>query len=268
MLHRPLLFALLAAATWLGAFSLPLRAQGPVALPAATPTAPAPAATPSPELQALEAALNAPGDAALEALLQSGPGFDASEITARRQALRSRFPDARWSVSPGPALADGRPTVRIQVSGSRRQAPFSFTLQADQQVALAWRGERITGEEILRDQAIVRSAGSDSDLPVRLQIPDAVLTGQRYDVDLIVDEPLQGAVTAGGLIALTPQQVRSDAMPILPMGPLYGGGLFKTVQAPLSPGSQTWAMVLVHPKGMVSVSHRVRVVSDRASLTP
>lgn len=259
MLHRPLLFVLVAAAAWLGAPALALRAETgtPVTTPAAVTTA-------SPLLQNLEAALNAPGDGPLEALVQAGPGFDPAELTTRRQALRSRFPDARWSVSSGPTLADGRATVQIQVRGTRKQAPFAFTLEADQQLALTWSGGRITGQEILREQSLLRSRGSD--LEVSVQMPEAVLTGQRYDVDLIVDQPLQGAIAAGGLIALSPQQVRGFEMPILPMGPLYGGGLFKTVQAPASPGAQTWAMVLVHPKGIVSVSRRVRVVSDRAQL--
>jgi hypothetical protein len=40
------------------------------------------------------------------------------------------------------------------------------------------------------------------------------------------------------------------------------------VQAPLKPGSQTWAVLLVHPKGIVSTTKRVRVVADKASLIP
>lgn len=259
MLHRLLLPVVLASAAWLGALPLALRAQ-------TQPPQPSAAGAASPLLQSLEAALNAPGDGALEALLQAAPGFDPLEVTARRQALRSRFPDAHWSVSPGPALADGRATVQIRISGSRKQAPFNFVLEADQQLALAWSGGRIRGQEILREQSLVRTSGGA--VEVTLQMPDAVLTGQRYDVDLIVDQPLQGAITAGGLMALTPQQARAEEMPILPMGPLYGGGLFKTVQAPASPGSQTWAMVLVHPQGIVSLSKRVRVVSDRAQLVP
>lgn len=266
MLHRPLLTVLLASAAWMGAPCLALAADSPAPTPAPSPaTSPAPAA-PSPQLQSLEAALNAPGDAALEALLQAAPGFDPAELITRRQALRSRFPDARWTVTAGPTLGDGRPTAQIQVRGIRRQAPFSFSLLADQQVALVWRGARLAGQEILREQAMLRSAGND--LEVRVQIPDAVLTGQRYDVDLILDQPLQGAIAAGGLIALTPRQVRGYEMPVLPMGPLFGGGLFKTVQAPSRPGSQTWAMVLVHPQGILSLSKRVRVVSDRAQLQP
>ena len=41
-----------------------------------------------------------------------------------------------------------------------------------------------------------------------------------------------------------------------------GGGLFKSVQAPQVPGSQTWALMLVHPDGLVTATKRVRVVSS------
>ena len=56
--------------------------------------------------------------------------------------------------------------------------------------------------------------------------------------------------------------------PTLELTALNAGGLFKTVQAPLRPGSQTWAVLLVHPQGVVSASKRVRVVADRRSIEP
>jgi hypothetical protein len=103
---------------------------------------------------------------------------------------------------------------------------------------------------------------------VTLQIPDVVLTGQRYDVDVLLDEPLEGAIVAGGIVELTPEQALTLESPSLPLGALGGGGLFRTVQAPLTPGSQTWAVLLVHPQGLLSVSKRVRVVADKAQLRP
>jgi threonine dehydratase len=103
---------------------------------------------------------------------------------------------------------------------------------------------------------------------VSVLIPDAVLTGQRYDVDVVFDDPLDGAVAAGGLAAITPEQISALESPDLELAALGGGGLFKSVQAPLQPGSQTWAVLLVHPKGIVSTTKRVRVVADKAALTP
>jgi hypothetical protein len=95
-----------------------------------------------------------------------------------------------------------------------------------------------------------------------------VLTGQRYDLDVVFDEPLDGAVVAGAIQPVSAAQLLRLQTPDLPLEALGGGGLFKTVQAPYQPGSQTWAVLLVHPKGVVAASKQVRVVADRASLQP
>ena len=87
-------------------------------------------------------------------------------------------------------------------------------------------------------------------LPISLLIPDTVLTGSRYDVDVVVDQPLGKSLLAGGLISVTPQQVLEQKSPDIQLEPLGGGGLFKSVQAPFQPGSQVWAALLVHPDGV------------------
>jgi hypothetical protein len=227
--------------------------------------APARAATPTAgQLQALEAAFNGEGD--LLALLEAGPGLDPQEVEQRRRLLRAQFPDAQWRISPGPALPGGEPSVWLRVKGSRQDGPLRFRLEAEQQLALDSDGRHITAQRVLQEQTRLRSG--DTDLPVTLLIPDAVLTGQRYDVDVVFDNPLDGAIVAGGIVALTPQQVTAMDSPALRLGALGGGGLFRTVQAPYSPGAQTWAVLLVHPDGLVSVTKRVRVVADKAELRP
>ncbi|QVL54280.1 MAG: hypothetical protein KFB97_01415 [Cyanobium sp. M30B3] len=223
------------------------------------------AAPPTPQLlQSLEAAFNGEGE--LQPLLEPGPGLDPGLVERQRRVLRAQFPDARWQLIPDPAQGDGRSTVTVQVRGSRQDGPLRFRLQAEQQLALDSDGRRITGQTVLREQSILRSG--EGDLAVTLQIPDVVLTGQRYDVDVLLDEPLEGAIVAGGIVELTAEQARALESPNLQLGALGGGGLFRTVQAPLTPGSQTWAVLLVHPQGLVSVSKRVRVVADKAQLKP
>ncbi|MFM7266367.1 MAG: hypothetical protein ACKOZW_12420, partial [Cyanobium sp.] len=140
--------------------------------------APARAATPAPlPLPALEAALNASGDEGLEALLQKGPGLNPQELLARRRQLLTQFPDLRWRVSAGAPLRDGRPTVSVKVSGTRRQGATTFRLDGEQLLLLQSDGARINGQTVLREQSILRSG--EQAPPVSLLIPDAVLTGQR-----------------------------------------------------------------------------------------
>ena len=216
------------------------------------------------QLQALEAALN--GTGALASVIENGPGLDVTLVELRRRSLLRQFPDARWQIGPGAPLRDGRSTVQLQVRGSREEGPTRYRLEAEQQLVLTSSGGLINGQTVVREQSLLRSG--ETDLPVSLLIPDAVLTGQRYDVDVLFDEPLEGAVAAGGLVALTGQQVNALESPELQLGALGGGGLFKSVQAPYTPGSQTWAVLLVHPKGIISATKRVLVVADKAQLNP
>lgn len=231
------------------------------------PLAPASAAPPSPELlQALEKALNAPDDAPLAALLRAGPGLDPAQLRQRRQLLRQQFPDVSWTVKAGPPQRDGQPTVAIQTTGTRLQEGASFRLDAQQLLTLQSDGSHLSGQALLSETSLLRSG--EKTVPVLLQVPDTVLTGERYDVDLIVDEPLDGALLAGGIAAVSPAQVAAMESPSVDLGALGGGGLFKTVRAPLTPGLQTWALLLVHPRGVITATKRVRVVSDRKALDP
>ncbi|MFM7312094.1 MAG: hypothetical protein ACKO0M_02835 [Cyanobium sp.] len=249
MLLRPLLPAVIALAGGVlteALLLLPLRA--------------------APSLQALEDALNNPAPAALAAVLEPGEGLDPSALERRRSALRQRFPDARWRVQAGPTLRDGRSTTEVQVTGSRSGDPGPLRLEAHQQLVLSGSGPRFNRQEVIRESTIVRSG--DADLKVNLLIPDAVLTGQRYDLDVVFDAPLEGAVVAGAIKPVTAAELEAFATPDLPLEALGGGGLFKTVQAPYQPGRQTWAVLLVHPRGLVAASKQVRVVADRQALQP
>ena len=159
----------------------------------------------APSLQALQTALNDPSPAALTAVLEPGVGLDPSEIEQRRTLLRQRFPDAQWRVQPGSPLRDGRSTTELVVTGSRQEGPTRFRLEAKQQLVFSGSGARFNRQEVIRESAILRSG--DGALPVSLNIPDAVLTGQRYDLDVVFDDPLEGAVIAGSIKPVSAAEV-------------------------------------------------------------
>jgi len=219
------------------------------------------AAEPQGLVSRLEKALNAPDQQGLEALIAPE---EREQLAPRMRRFAQRFRNARWALKAGERLADGRLPVSVAVSGSTQKDGLLFSLQAQQQLALRTEAGLISGQEVLRDQSILKTANAA--LPVTLQIPDAVLTGSRYDVDVVLDEPLGEALLAGGLTALSAAQVTRQASPDIALEPLGGGGLFKSVQAPFQPGVQTWAAMLVHPDGVITVTKQVRVVNDRSQL--
>jgi hypothetical protein len=214
-------------------------------------------------LRSLESALNSPGNTALAALIEPGQGLNPRSLEARHLKLRQLFSDAQWQLSQGSDLRDGRSTLLVKVTGSHVEAGRSFRLEANQKLAVRQNGMKLSGQELLGEEAILRSGKRD--LEVSVIAPEEVLTGQRYNLDVVMDQPLDDAVIAGGLAELTPDQLENMRSPELQLGALNGGGLFKTIQAPYKPGSQSWAVLLLHPEGTVSISRMVRVVNRRGS---
>jgi hypothetical protein len=218
----------------------------------------------APSLQGLQDALNSSSPDALRTVLQAGDGLDPTEVEQRRLLLRQHFPDATWSVKPGAPLRDGRATTEVLVTGSRTEGPYRFRFEGRQQLVLGSSGDHFNSQQVIRESSVLRSG--EADLKLSLLIPDAVLTGQRYDLDVVFDEPLEGAVLAGAIKPVSAGELLRFETPDLQLEALGGGGLFKTVQAPYQPGSQTWAVLLVHPQGLVAASKQVRVVASKAEL--
>jgi|LauGreDrversion4_2_1035121.scaffolds.fasta_scaffold448173_2 hypothetical protein len=223
--------------------------------------APAGARVSDPLLRNLEQALNRSGNDGLRSLVDNGPGLDPGRLENRHQLLRQAFSDARWSLSSGPDLPDGRSTLLVKVTGSRQEAGRSFRLEASQRLAVRQQGNRLTSQEVLAEESILRSG--ERDLPVAVLMPEEVLTGQRYDIDVVLDEPLKDTMLAGGVGEIPAEAQRNLRSPDLQLGALTAGGVFKRIQAPYKAGQQFWAVMLLHPQGTVSVSRLVRVVSRR-----
>ena len=72
---------------------------------------------------------------------------------------------------------------------------------------------------------------------------------------------------AGGILEVNRDAVETMGAPTIQLSTLRAGGLFKRVQAPYTPGGQTWTIMLVHPAGTLMASKRVQV-RDTPPLAP
>ena len=205
----------------------------------------------------LQALLNAGDHAGVSALM---PAAEAEQWQQRATRFQAEFPEVRWTVQLGEPGSDGRRGLTVEVRGESMVEGLRYRLEGSQSLRVLLEEGRLMEQTLLNEQSLLRSG--ETALPITLAIPDQVLTGSRYDVEVIVDQPLGYSVVAGGLLQLTPEQVRDQARPDLPLAPLGSGGLFKSVQAPQRPGVQTWAVMLVHPDGVVTATKRVRVVNS------
>ncbi|KKZ15417.1 MAG: hypothetical protein TH68_00450 [Candidatus Synechococcus spongiarum 142] len=212
----------------------------------------------------LHQALNSNDAAGLTALMNQEGTMDSQQLLARLERLAEKFGPLTWQVSQGQTLADGRARLELEVRGMGEVAGVLYQMEAKQTLAVSSQQGQILNQEVLKEESWVYSG--DQRLPVTLQIPDAVLTGQRYDVDVILDEPLNSGILAGGILEVSPYEVETMGAPTIQLSTLNAGGLFKRVQAPYTSGGQTWTIMLVHPDGTLIASKRVQV-SDTPPLT-
>ena len=214
----------------------------------------------------LHQALNNNDAVELTALIGQEGTVDSRQLTARLERLTESFGPLTWQVSQGRPLLDGRARLELSVRGMGEVAGVLYRLEAMQTLAVSSHQGQILNQEVLKEESWVYSG--DQRLPVTLQIPDAVLTGQRYDVDVILDEPLDSGLLAGGILEVSPDEVEIMGAPTIQLGTLDAGGLFKRVQAPYTPGGQTWTIMLVHPDGTLIASKRVQVRDTPPLATP
>ena len=92
-------------------------------------------------------------------------------------------------------------------------------------------------------------------------IRDRVLSGEKYEMNLIIEHPLDNSIIASGMIILNNEDSKKKSNNIFAIKPNQAGGLFKYIQAPLKPGSQTISAIITHPKGIYSITKKIEVGS-------
>ncbi len=199
------------------------------------------------------------------------PQFNFLDSKVKNQALYANhknflsiFPNAKWSIYPSQELKDGRRMLIVSINGTKQTKSHNYTLVARQKLAIDITKGKIGSNELMSEYSIFTSGAKA--LPVRLNIPDVVLTGSRYDVDIVLEKPLGNSVIAGGLININNDNVLNSSFPKIDLQPMGGGGIFKSVQAPLKPGSQRWAALLAHPDGLVAITKLVRIVNNKSEM--
>ena len=170
------------------------------------------------------------------------------------------FPNAKWQVRPSKRLRDNRQSIEIIVTGDKKIGDHTYSLISNQKLALNTENGRVIKQEMISDYSILNT--NKKALKITVAIPDVVLTGSKYDIDLIIEKPLKESILAGGLISLNTKSNNINFKKELELTPMRSGGLFKSVQAPYQPGIQRWAALIAHPEGIISVTKNVKVVSN------
>ena len=179
-----------------------------------------------------------------------------SKFNKQYLAFKNKYKDSKWSIKminndQHKSLLD------VNINSTRTINDQIYNLQSKQTVKIETFKNKIKDYQVIDEESILNS--QDSPLSVKLISPEKVLTGERYEINLIIENPLDNALTASGMIVIKDNEKMKLSNDRFGIKPDQSGGLFKYIQAPLEPGYQTISAIITHPEGIYSITKKIKV---------
>ena len=158
-----------------------------------------------------------------------------------------------WSREDDLLVAKTITTIEGVQTDSSRQSSLNSKIESLQY----FQDSKLVKQEILAEQSRLTSGSNPPQ--VEIVAPQTVMTGEKYNFDIIVDEPLEDRVLLGAIKEeKTASNLYLNPTP-LELEPLPAGGIYKTATAPLLPDSNWVSAILVRGDGITTISHRVNI---------
>ena len=174
------------------------------------------------------------------------------------QEFTEKYKDAKWSIQPISNYKN-KSIMAVNIASTREINDEVYNLYSKQKVMVETHKNKIRGYKVINEESILIS--KNSPLDITIISPENVLTGEKYEVNLIIEKPLDKSLTASGIIILKNEKNMNISNVIYGIKPNQSGGLFKYIQAPLQPGVQTISAIITHPEGIYSITKKIKVGS-------
>jgi len=191
----------------------------------------------------------------LEFIRKNFRNDENKNITKQFSKIINDFPDSKWKIKRLKSNIPNKEILRIKVSGEKIVNGEMHILESNFDYLYSIVNEKIDEGTIKNLFTTIRN--DDKKVDISFKIPDKVLTGSKYDIDIILNKPLEDVIIAG---AIKPHQVNSFFEQEILLEPLASGGIFKMTRAPSKPGLQIWSGIIAHPEGMITFTKSIDIV--------
>ena len=107
------------------------------------------------------------------------------------------FPDSKWKIKRLNSYIPNKEILRIQVSGEKIVNGEIHMLESNFDFLFTVANGKINEGTIKNLFTTIRN--DDNKVDISFKIPDKVLTGSRYDIDIILNKPLEEVIIAGSI---------------------------------------------------------------------
>jgi len=193
----------------------------------------------------------------LEFIRKNFRNYENQNIPKQFSKIVNDFPDSKWKIKRLRSNIPNKEILRIRVSGKKTVDGEIYILESDFDYIFSLLNGKIDEGTIKNLFTTIRN--DDDRLDISFEIPDKVLTGSKYDIDIILNKPLEEVIIAGAIKA---HQVNSIFEQEILLEPLASGGIFKITRAPSKPGIQIWSGIIAHPNGMITFTKSIDIVDE------
>ncbi len=191
----------------------------------------------------------------LEFITKNFRNDENKNIPKKFSKIINDFPDSKWKIKRLKSNIPNKEILRIKVFGKKIVNGEIHILESNFDYVFSVLNGKIDEGTIKNLFTTIRN--DDKKIDISFKIPDKVLTGSKYDIDIIINKPLEEVIIAG---AIRPHQVNSFFEQEILLEPLPSGGIFKMTRAPSKPGIQIWSGILAHPEGIITFTKSIDIV--------
>ena len=200
----------------------------------------------------LENALNTRNLKLIKDIFKEDENF---KITEQFNEIIKDFPNSTWQIERLSGENSKEKIFNIKVNGEKIVNGEIYFLESNFKYLFSIQNDKINNGNIKNLLTTIRN--DQNKIDIIFKIPEKVLTGTKYDIDIILDKPLGDVIIAGGIIS---HQDDSYLKQEINIEPLASGGIFKTTRASSKPARQIWSGIIAHPKGTISFTKSVEIV--------
>ena len=179
------------------------------------------------------------------------------KIQRKFREIIKDFPNSEWQIKRSRGKNPNKKIFDIKVIGKKIINGEIYILESSFEYLFSTHNDKINNGNIKNLFTTIRN--DQNKIDINFRIPDIVLTGTKYDIDIILNEPLGDEIIAGGIIS---HQDESYLKQEIDIEPLASGGIFKTTRASSKPTTQIWSGIVAHPKGIISFTKSVEIVEN------
>ena len=180
---------------------------------------------------------------------------ESIKMKKRFVKIISDFPNSEWQIINKKSNKLNKDYADVKILGSKIINGKEFIFESTFNYYYSLNDGKIDSGLIKNHLTTIRNDKSLVD--ITFSIPNNVLTGSKYEINIILNKPLEDSLIAGGIKS---NQIDSIIENTIKLEPLVSGGIFKSTRAPAKPGIQIWSGIIAHPEGLISFTKTVNII--------